>query len=480
MPWQVMMTKISVLRVGLTGLAGIIGAGIAVVTVGALIALPLPTISATAPSFTVQPTSGSQQRVCAGPLLQVMSQKGNAVAYYSNGRPDVVSFSQGATAEVAKLAVPDNQAAGSLGSPTVYSAPIVNDGSLVALAASQGQKAVGESLSGYAADACAEPSNDSWLVGGSTEVGRTTLLLLSNPTSVTASVAVEVFGEQGLVGASVSKGVFVEAGEQRILSLAGLAPDVIAPVVHVTSTGGKVLASLQHSVMRTLTPAGIEVVNASAIPATTQIMTGVVLTGQQVSAGSEHGAVTSDLESAVRVLVPGTVSATVRVRVIPVSGTATEIESTVSGQTVVQFPFAGIVDGTYAVEVTSDQPIVAGVRTVQSSASGGDFTWVSSVAPGGDTVVVPVPVGPAPVLSLFNSGEEPVVATLRTGDTAPVTVRVAAGALVTRPLVAGAVYTLEGAGGLLGGVTFSGSGVGSAIALQPANQMSAPVTVYPR
>jgi hypothetical protein len=480
MPWQVMMTKTSALRVGLTGLAGLIGAGIAVVAVGALIVLPLPTISATAPSFTVQPTSGNQERVCAGPLLQVMSQKGKAAAYYSNGRPDVLSYSQGATAEVAKLAVPDNQASGALGSPTAYSAPIVSGGSPVTLAASQGQTAVGESLSGYAADACAEPSNDSWLVGGSTEVGRTTLLLLSNPTSVTAAVAVEVFGEHGLVSSSVSKGVFVEAGEQRILSLAGLAPDLVAPVVHVTSTGGKVLASLQHSVMRTLTPAGIEIVNASAVPATTQIMTGVVLTGQQASAGSENGAVSSDLEPAVRVVVPGTVSTTVHVRIIPASGKVSEVQATVSAQTVVQFPFAGIPDGTYTVEVTGDQPIVAGVRTVQSSPTGGDFTWVSSVAPLGASVVVPVPAGPGATLALFNSGSAPVTATLAKGNSAPVTVTVAAGAFVTRPLTTGAVYTLEGATGLLGGVTFSGPGVGSAIALQPANQMSAPVTVYPR
>jgi hypothetical protein len=123
---------------------------------------------------------------------------------------------------------------------------------------------------------------------------------------------------------------------------------------------------------------------------------------------------------------------------------------------------------------------VAGVRTVQSSPTGGDFTWVSSVAPLGASVVVPVPAGPGAALTLFNAGSAPVTATLAKGSSAPVTVTVAAGASVTRPLTTGAVYTLEGATGLLGGVTFSGPGLGSAIALQPANQMSAPVTVYPR
>ena len=39
-------------------------------------------------------------------------------------------------------------------------------------------------------------------------------------------------------------GIVVKAGAQRVIPLAGFAPDVAAPVVHVTASGGQVVAFL--------------------------------------------------------------------------------------------------------------------------------------------------------------------------------------------------------------------------------------------
>ena len=61
-----------------------------------------------------------------------------------------------------------------------------------------------------------------------------------------------------------------------------------------------------------------------------------------------------------------------------------------------------------------------------------------------------------------------------------VVLSVKAGEMASAQLVADAKYTAQGAKGLVGGMTFIGSGFGSAIALNPANVLGSSITVYPR
>jgi hypothetical protein len=380
------------------------------------------------------------------------------------------------------------------------------------LSGNQLQTAVGDELSGLAGAACAEPSNDAWLVGGATDLGRTTLVMLSNPTDVTATVTMTVWSEMGLIEAITTEGLIVLPGEQRIVSLAAYAPDAIAPVVHLVSTGGRVLASLQHSVMRTLQPSGVEWVNPGVGPNTTQVMPGVFLMSHHEHDDSEMGAVLSDIEPAVRVLAPGKEDADVTVTVLSESGETIEIESRLKANTVVQFPFIGIEDGIYTVIVTADKPIVAAVRTVQDADAdptkigtheedhsetpaeapaenlevepiaygGGDFTWFSPSARLVADTVLPLPAGANPLLTLYNPSPKVIEVTVSAGGQQDVVLTLDPKQMASTQLQASTRYTLTGTAGLIGGLTYIGTGVGSSIALNPANVLGTPITVYPR
>jgi hypothetical protein len=61
-----------------------------------------------------------------------------------------------------------------------------------------------------------------------------------------------------------------------------------------------------------------------------------------------------------------------------------------------------------------------------------------------------------------------------------ITISVKAGEMANAQLASNAKYTVKGAQGLVGGLTFIGSGFGSAIALNPANVLGSSITVYPR
>jgi hypothetical protein len=336
--------------------------------------------------------------------------------------------------------------------------------------------------------------------------------MLSNPTDVTATVTMTVWSEMGLVEAITTEGLIVLPGEQRIVSLAAYAPDAIAPVVHVVSTGGRVLASLQHSVIRTLQPSGVEWVNPGIGPNTTQVMPGVFLMSHHEHDDSEMGAVLSDIEPAVRVLAPGKEDADVTVTVLSESGEVIEIESRLKANTVVQFPFIGIEDGIYTVIVTADKPIVAAVRTVQDADAdptkigthdedhsetppeapaenldvepilygGGDFTWFSPSARLVADTVIPLPAGASPLLTFYNPSPKVIEVKVSASGQQDVMLTLDPKQMASTQLQAATRYTLTGSAGLIGAVTYIGTGAGSSIALNPANVLGTPITVYPR
>jgi hypothetical protein len=523
-----MTSKISVLRASLTGFAGLVGMGIAAIVVAAVCLLPLPRYTAEAMAVDVLPVAGEQSRVCSGSLLQVLPQSDDATSYFSTGEPAVFTDVEGAALQSRELDAVDVTQADTSASPSVISVPAAGEGEPAPLLAGmQLQQVATEDLAGLAASACAEPSSEAWLVGGATEVGRTTLILLSNPTEVTATVTLEVFGDNGAVSTPNADGILVEPGQQRVLSLAAYAPDLMSPVVHVMSSGGLIQASLQQSVIRALVPGGVEIITPSASPNTTQIMTGVALTGLTVHDIEEQGLITSDVEPTIRIAVPGAVAADVVMTVIGQGAENIEIRTTIEAHHTLQLPFTGIADGMYTVVVEGTQPLVAGVRSVQAAtvdsaaiasvpvtvpaptdqsggegfnggtattqegqgsapaqttsvSSGGDFAWHSSAQALTGDVLLPVAAGPSPTLTLYNPLTTSTQATLVSAGAADQTILVAPGGMTTVPLAALTRYTLMGAAHVHAAVTYAAPGVGAAVAVSPANPRGAALRVFPR
>ncbi|MDH6278695.1 hypothetical protein M2118_001687 [Aurantimicrobium minutum] len=494
------------LRAGVTGVTGIVSAAAVALGIAALVTLPLPEYVGTAPALSIAPVPAVQQRVCPGPLVEVSPQSTEDISFYSTGQAQYSEESSEKNFDTSWLDALDNQNDSLSAAPKVISVPPTSDSEAAPLlAGNQVEQAATEALSGLAAAACTEPANDLWLVGGSTEIGRTTLVTLANPTDVTSTVTIEVFSEKGYIDAVSSEGIIVMPGEQRIVSLAGYAPDAIAPVVRVMSNGGQVLANLQQSVTRTLMPSGVEWVAPGSGLATQQIIPGVFVAGQAEHDRSEVGNVVSDLEPAIRVLIPGEKDSKVNVTLLSSTGKTVEFNATLKAKKVTQLPLAGVKDGTYTVILTAQEPLVAGIRTIQGADSatavptapvdpaapvapvapgaaetGGDFTWLSSASFLTDQILIPVPAGPAPTVTFYNPANRTAEVTLSAQGKKDITLKVKAGEMVTTPLVADAKYTAKGVEGLVGGLTFTGSGIGSAIALNPANVLGSSITVYPR
>jgi hypothetical protein len=468
------------------GVLGLVGIVVVVGTLGAATLVTLPTIEREPQPIVVAPLPSEQLRVCPGPLMalaedstqaQSASSVGSASAVY--GAADADDFAP-IRAQVTEIRAVDDS--NSQQPPLLLTVP-VQDGATMPplLAGSQSQVAATDTIGGLAVAACAEAVSDSWIVGGSTDIGRTSLLLLSNPTTVLATVNVTVSGESGLVDAPGSTGILVQPGEQRVLSLAGLAPNVKSPVLHVESRGGQVAASLEQSSIRGIEPGGVEIIGTTAIPAADQVIAGV-----RVMTASTNETVTGEGFDAdtpsVRVFVPGEVGATVQIGVTSADGTArgTSTQMDVAAGIVTEIPLTPLAVGSYSVQLSSDEPIVAAARTAVNGAGSKDFGWFSASAPLEGDFAVAVAEGPSPTLHLVNGDASAASLTLTPDNGTPVDLRVGAGASATVPLQSGTLYVVSGGEQLWALVDYSGDGVLSSFAVNPPGPLASAIRIYTR
>lgn len=462
---------------------GVAGIAIAVATVAASGLLDVPSVVTPVPSTVVTPQPDQQARVCPGPLFTLAEDSSKASAATSVGRADAVygaadAHSAPVSVTATPLAAPDNADAGSDGSAVLLRAQLAGN-AVPMLAGSQAQTASAETIGGLAVAACAEASGDSWLVGGSTDLGHTSLVLLSNPSTVAATVNLTVYGETGPVDAPGSTGILVQPGSQRVVSLAGLAPNVNSPVVRVQSRGGEVAASLEESVVQGIETTGVELIGATNAPAGEQIIPGIVVPRPTVSGDTTGESPVAEVEApTVRLLAPGDKAATVQVGLINEDGasTGTSLQVQLQPGLSTKVPLGNLAPGRYTMRLTADQPIVAAARTTTVS----DFAWfTASTAQQGDFLAA-VANGPAPELHLFNSGEADAKPVVIPAGHAPTPLTVPAGRAAVVPVPPGSLVTVTGGANLVGSVSYAQDGLLSAFAVTPPGALASPITVYTR
>jgi hypothetical protein len=472
----------------LHGVARGVGAvAVAALAVGAFIAadsFERPGVRIDPPSVVVEPQESSQVRVCSGPLLVLADDAADATTASSFGSTSVVTTADPTDAPIEEtgLDAPGNPDAATDGTPLVVAS---EPGSVVAgmLAAAQSQTASSEEISGFAASACIEPTAEAWLVGGATDVGRSSLVLLANPGDVASTVDVRVIGEAGPIEAPSAIGITVPARSQRVLSLAGLAPNVVSPVVHVTSTGGPIAASLEHTIVRGLDPSGVELVTPVAAPAPEQVIPGFVVTSAGGVAPQEDEAA-GDEFPAVRLLAPGDAGVEVNVTVRSDSGEAvSELSVSLQGGRVIDVPLGNLQTGSYTVLLDADGPVVGAARaTAEVEGDGGpvpaDLAWTAATAPLLDRAAIAVAPGPSPTLHLANPGGDPVDVTL-TLDGAERTITVAGGAATSIAVDPRSSVLVADGAGLHASVSYRGDGELASLSVQPPGPLDAPIRVYP-
>ncbi|MBM7025612.1 DUF5719 family protein [Clavibacter zhangzhiyongii] len=492
-----------------TGIAGV--AVLGVVVAGALL-LPPASGGTAAPSVLVTPVATDQQRVCPGALLRPPEADAQATtsavavgsAAVTSGSATGDAAAGGPAVRTSRIQAPDVQGSASAEAQVLAIAGAV-DAQPTDLAGAASQIATEPDLAGLAAAPCSEATADSWLVGGATTTGRTTFVVLDNPSGVSSTVDLAITGEDGAVSAPGASGIAVPAGARRVLSLAGLAPDLSAPAVHVQSRGGQVVATLEQTTVRGLLAGGVDWIGPAAAPSTALTMTGLRIDTQAAAApapaegeqaagddasGSAPGAgadvgTDPDRETAVRILVPGTTDADVSVSIAPedgTDGTGTTFTVQADAGSTTDLPVADLPDGRYSVTVQSSVPVTGAVRSVSGAAEGGatDFAWVPSADPLTRDALVSVPAGPAPLLHVRNPGSADATVTARPTDgSEPVELAVPAGSAASLAVTAGRTYLLEGATGLTATVTLAEPGRSAALPVVPVLPAADPLRVHP-
>ena len=253
-------------------------------------------------------------------------------------------------------------------------------------------------LQGTAAANCQRPSNDQWLAGASTTVGRTSVLVLTNASTTPATVSLELFGRNGQIQAPGSRGLLVAPGTTRSVVLAGLAPGEPQLSVHVRSAGGPVAAAIQQSVLRGLTPGGVDFIAPGAAPAVRQVMTGVDIQDPAGVAALTGRSGYEDAAPALQITVPGPSDAVVEVKVYGRDGQKSLPSGgviTAKAGSITEVSLAGVPAGHYTVSAASDVSFVAATRISRGTQEGqpSDVAWASSGVRLGSQHVVPVPQG---------------------------------------------------------------------------------------
>ncbi len=347
--------------------------------------------------------SSSLRRVIAGRVvaLAVVAGGGTALAVVSTPGIDSAApqtFSVEPPAPVVACPGPQAVPVGDVGSggdlasePTIrtinsYSPGaqrVTGDGvAMDAIVGAQVERIADGDIAGWAALTCTAPAAEQWLVGGSTALGSSARLVLTNPSTAPSEVTVTLYGPLGAIDNTFV--VPVAAGSQTDRLIESIAASQSSLVVHVAATGPGVAAALQDSRLDGFQPAGTSWVGPSAA-GERLVIPGVGLDGH-------------DATVTLRLMAPEGA----RVDAMLVSQRGVEPWSTGTGITLepgVVSDLAVPVSALGALEITADAPVFAAARTVMTRLAdeglegdvASDATWVPAVAMSPDVQVAVVP-----------------------------------------------------------------------------------------
>lgn len=465
--------------------AGVVGVAAVAVSVGVAFFVPLPSVTAEPRSTVIDPTPAAELRTCPGGVVRLSDDSGqDATAISSVGTPDVTTFANVTPdpLETATLASPDDRAGRSDAAPERVALPAGEQDGSTLFAASQAQVVGTSEISGLAVAACTQPSSDTWLVAGATTTGRTSFVVLANAADVAAKADIAIFDEEGQVEAPGTRGIDIPARSTRILSLAGLAPDATSPVLHVTTTVGSVAAAVQQSVVRGLEPGGVEIAGPSAPPSTEATVPGIEITSSATISSRLADADEGDLQSILRLYLPGTEPAAVRIHIQGETegSAATDYQVGLTPGVVTDFPLQDIPDGTYTVTLQSDHPVVTAARTSRVDGATPDLAWFPSVLPQDEAFVIATPSATGPRVHLYNPSDSAMTASVTVGgETAPaVTVSIPARSARYVELTGGLGYEVETDGPVFASLSVIGDARLAGMGLMPPDAASPAVLVY--
>lgn len=309
-------------------------------------------------------------------------------------------------------------------------------------------------LAGLATPSCVAPSNSLRLVGASTTVGHSAVLVVTNPSKVSATVRVDVSTAEGPATEAPLTPFVLEAGKTRAVNLGAVAPDADGLNVEINAAGAPVGASIAQTMLRGLTPGGIDTIQPSTA-STTNVMPGVQL--QDAAESRAVGATDAAGESTPEVVIAdasghGT-TATVLARAMDGKETVVSADVKVPQRGTVAVPLDGLPAGRYTIVVRSQEAAASTTRVLRGSdpKAASDVAYVPSAArvSAEQLVALPATVGADLVLSSPEGAAKvsltPIGEDGKPGQTRSVEVPAGGGVSVpSRELGAGALLSASG------------------------------------
>lgn len=348
-------------------------------------------------SFDVK--AADQSVVCPGPLFVSGGASGTDLGAFDRTGSTTLRYSADGTGllEVKSVATADPGVT-TLGSGRIYSvSEIANATELkntsAALGAAQDSMVVTgsttqlvaiDSMRGLAAASCQQPSNDIWLVGGSTAAGREALLILTNPTPIDATADLKIYTDLGEIEVAGLSGISVLANSTTVISLASFAPTVATLAVQVQTSGAKLAGWIQHRVMNGTESLGVDFVTPSPAPQLVSVIPGFVVRGTEAINQVAVTEAIADAGHSLRVFAPTGANLTVQIVSTSPEVFGAVLTGVIEPGAVQDFPINDLLDGNYSVFVTSDQPVFATAKAAIGNDGGTpriDFTWLSSAEP---------------------------------------------------------------------------------------------------
>ena len=393
-------------------------------------------------TFDVKPAD--QSLVCPGPLFMTGGASGTDLGAFDRTGSTTLRYSADGTGLLEIKSIASGEpGVENLGSGRIYSVSEISNstelrntgvemgspqGSMV-LTGSTTQLVALDSMRGLAAASCQQPSNDIWLVGGSTATGREALLILSNPTPIDATADLNIYTDLGEIEVAGLSGISVLANSTAVIPLASFAPKVATLAVQVQTSGAKLAGWIQHRVMNGTESLGVDFVSPSPPPQLTSMIPGFVVRGTEAINQVAVTEAITDAGHSLRILAPAGASITLQLDATISEVFGAVLTGVIEPGAVRDFPITELLDGNYTVFVTADQPVYATAKAAIGNDGGTpriDFTWLSAAEPITTSRAVMtsgiVPPDGASYLVLGNPQNEPRSATVTSLETGVATI----------------------------------------------------------
>jgi hypothetical protein len=218
---------------------------------------------------------------------------------------------------------------------------------------------------------CTAPATSQWFVGGTSDVSSKGVIYIVNSGLSVSIVDIFTWSENG---EQAIKTLSLKADSSVAVKLDSLAPGDSTIVVEVVARSGRVNSFLVDERANGLQKLGGDSVNAISAPARKFVITGIPQQLVNNKVPNHY----------LRLFVPGVADANFTLELLSSNGRFIPIgfneRKLVSGKVVELKLTPEVAKGAFAIKLTSDQPLVAAIRSRSTSNGNSDFVWITPSA----------------------------------------------------------------------------------------------------